>query len=501
MRAFDKVCAAVGFVVAAGLASSGVATAQTIFSHVTPSPARVWNVFGPAVPATPSPKQVPPVEKTARRSFLIPALEIVGFDALLNRVDYYFDDKVVYAVSLSSIRKNATGRWYADTDPFAVNQFYHPYQGSLYFTFARSAGHNYWASAGFTLVGSLIWEVAGETGPPSYNDQITTGIGGTFLGESLFRAASLLLERATGKPGLWRRLGAAVISPATGFNRLVFGDRFDGVFVSHNPAVYARVRLGASFSDRVSQTGVAQTMTRKEALLDFHVAYGLPGVPGYRYTRPFDYFDLQFTAVNRNVFENIMSRGLLLGTSYSMGTACRGAWGLYGTYDYISPQIFRVSSTAFALGTTGEWRFSRWLVLQGTTLGGIGYGAAGTTRSGSVDRDYHYGATPQALLALRLLFRQVGNIDMTVRGYRVSGTASTERLGSERILRGDFSLTVRVSGHHTFTVKYVASRRDATYPDLPDRHQTIGTVSVLYGLISDLRFGAVDWLRTHASGR
>jgi hypothetical protein len=487
----------VGLFLAAVLGPADFATAQ--------APLRTWQLPPPTTPVpadAPAPRPAAPPEKEARKSFLIPAAEIIGFDVLLNRFDYYASDKVIYGTSLASIRRNATGRWIADTDPFAVNQFYHPYQGSLYFGAARSAGLDYWTSLGYTFAGSLLWELAGETGPPSYNDQITTGFSGTFLGESLFRAANLLLEEGGGRPGFWRGIGAAIISPPTGVNRLAFGDRFDTVFQSRSPAIFSRLRLGASLSEDVSQQGVSRTFKRKEAIADFHMAYGLPGKPGYRYSRPFDYFDFQFTAVNTNVFENIMVRGLLAGAGYTAGDGYRGIWGLYGNYDFISPQIFRVSSTALSLGTTGAWQLSRTLQLQGTLLGGLGYGAAGVTHSSSAERDYHYGATPQGLLALRLLFGGVANLDMTARGYYVSGVASTETRGSERIARADAALTVRVYRHSTITLKYVASRRDAYYPGLPDRHQTIGAFSLLYGYVnSGHTFGSVEWLPKDAPVR
>jgi hypothetical protein len=495
--------------VAGFLAGTGVAEAQSSAPATTSSsaPDAILKALAAGWPATDTvpdalaSKPGPSVKTKARKSFVIPANEIAGFDSLLNRLDYFFIDKAVYDTSFSSIRRNASGRWVADTDPFAMNQFDHPYQGSIYFGFARSAGLNYWTSLGYTFGGSLLWEIAGETGRPSYNDQITTGFSGTFLGEPLFRTASLLLEGGNGRVGFWRGLGAALLSPATGFNRLAFGERFDTVFPSRSPAVFARLRIGASLSDHVSQNGVSQTVTRHEATADVHLAYGLPGKTGYEYTRPFDYFDFQFTAVNTRAFENIMSRGLLVGTDYTAGETYRGVWGLYGTYDYISPQMFRVSSTALSLGTTGEWRLSRVVQVQGTLLGGVGYGATGITRSSSPDREYHYGATPQGLLALRLLFGSVANLDMTVRGYYVSGVFSTEPRGTERIGRGDAALTVRIHGPHTITLKYVASRGDARYPNLPDRHQTIGTFSVLYGLISDTRFGAVRWRTNEAQGR
>ncbi len=429
----------------------------------------------------------------ASKSYLIPAEEIVGFNFLLNRYNYHFIDKPVYDTSLQTVRDNLTHKWVVDTDPFAVNQFMHPYQGSVYFGLARSAGLDYWESLGYAFGGSLLWEIAGETGPPSINDLVTTGFGGAFLGEPLFRMASLLLEGGGKTPVFWREVGAAAISPALGFNRLAFGDRFRTVFDSHHPATYAYVRLGWNQVDSVFDDAVSQKIKRETATADFHMSYGLPGKNGYRYTRPFDYFDFEFSANSANVFENIMSRGLLIGMPYEAGENYRGIWGLYGSYDYISPQIFRISSTAVSLGTTAQWWISKTVALQGTALAGLGYGAAGTIH-GSGERDYHYGATPQALLALRLMFGESVDFDLTARSYYVSDVASTENRGTERIYRGDAALTVRAQGPHAITLKYSASQRNAHYPDITDTQQNVKTISLLYTyFFGDSKFGAVEW--------
>jgi hypothetical protein len=427
------------------------------------------------------------------KSTLLPAGEIVAFNVLVNRFNYYVIDKQVYGTTYSSVRENLKGKWVVDTDPFAVNQFMHPYQGSVYFGLARSSGFDFWESLGYTFGGSLFWEIVGETGRPSINDLVTTGFGGAFLGEPLFRMASLLLEGEGETPGFWRELGAAAISPSLGFTRLAFGDRFRSVFDSRDPAVFSYVRLGWNKVDAVFDEAVSQTIRRDTATADFRMAYGLPGKDRYSYTRPFDYFDFEFTATTANVFENIMSRGLLVGKEYAAGEAYRGVWGLYGSYDYISPQIFRVSSTALSLGTTAQWWISNAVALQGTVLGGLGYGAAGTIH-GSGERDYHYGATPQALIAMRLMFGEAVNLDLTARSYYVSDVASTEHRGSERIFRGEAALTARVHGPHAITLKYNNSRRDAHYPDIDDTHQKVTTLSLLYTyFFGDTNFGAVEW--------
>ena len=454
------------------------------------------------------------------KSYWVPAFEIVGFDSLMNLFNRNFVDKQVYNSNRASISENLHSKWIVDTDPFSVNQFLHPYQGSIYHGFARSAGLDFWESMGYTFLGSAFWEIAGERTTPSINDQVASGIGGSFLGEPLYRIARLLLESSgDSRPGFWTELGAAAISPSTGFNRWANGGRFDGVFRSYQPAVYTRIELGASLVAHVHSTvnlntditgpPIAQAFTRREVNADFTMAYGLPGKPGYSYTRPFDYFHFEFTASTANIFENILVRGLLYGKDYERGANFRGVWGLYGNYDYIAPQVFRVSTTAASFGTTGQAWLSRTVAVQGTALAGLGYGAAGTIHAGGVggaaaagsgQRDYHYGMTPQELIALRFIFGDLASIDMTARDYYVSRVGATETKGSENIARADVSVTLRVYNLHGITLRYVESRRDARYENRPRTHQSVGTVSLVYSFLGQTRFGAVDWRPKSAGG-
>src|SRR5262249_10080696 len=157
--------------------------------------------------------------------------------------------------------------------------------------------------------------IAGENTPPSRNDQINTGIGGSFLGEVLFRLSNLVLEHEN-LPPLWRELAAALVSPATGFNRLAFGDRFKLLFPSHDPIYYSRLPVGGSRRSGSEGGTSAARVQRNEALIDYSIDYGLPGKRGYTYDRPFDYFSFQSTASSANGFENLMTRGLLVGRDY-----------------------------------------------------------------------------------------------------------------------------------------------------------------------------------------
>jgi len=450
------------------------ATEELISEPALPEPARPRTSEGPGNPP----------------NYFVPIVDIVAFDSLLNRYGWYVVDRSTYDVSVASFKRNVTGRWVLDNDPFDVNQFLHPYQGAMYHGFARAAGVGFWRSFGYTFAGSLLWETAGETTVPSRNDQIASGVGGSFLGEPLFRLANLVLETSDGRPGFWRQLSAAVISPSTGFNRLAYGDRFKGVYPSRDPAFSSRLQFGAMGTASTLKE-LTQSVIRNEAVADFSVEYGLPGNPGYDYHRPFDYFNFQFTASSANRFENIFTRGLLAGKAYGKGDdSYQGVWGVYGTYDYVAPQLFRVSSTALGFGNTSQRRLLGSSALQSTVLAGVGYGAGGTI-NGAGERDYHYGLTPQALVAVRLLASDRAAFDVTLRDYFISSIASTEHRGSENIARAEALISIRIAGSHAASVRYLWSRRLASYPDLGNRVQSRGSFGLFYTYLGGTRLAVV----------
>jgi hypothetical protein len=426
----------------------------------------------------------------ANRSYAIPAAEIVAFDFLLNQFDRHHFGCCDFDSNIHTIRRNLRSKWDVDRDPFTVNQLGHPYQGSMYHGFARASGLGYWEALGYTFAGSAFWEIAGEATPPSRNDQVNTGIGGSFLGEALFRISNLVLERPGDMSPFWREIAATVISPPTGFNRMAFGDRFRTVFPSNDPVYFSRLQLGFSGTAH-NDAGFSTTkLKRGEVLADFLIDYGLPGKKGYAYERPFDYFSLQATASSANGFENVMTRGLLKGKAYE-GERYRGVLGLFGVYDYIAPQTYRVSSTALHLGTTGQWWVRDDVAVLGTALLGLGYTAVGSVRS-SDESDFHYGVAPQGLLALRAIYRDKFAIDIAARAYYVSRVAAAQRGGHENIERIDAALTWRVNGRHGVSIKYLGNRRDAYYPDIGDRSQHRGTVGIFYTLLGHDFFGATE---------
>ena len=198
-------------------------------------------------------------EPPIRSNHFVPIFDIVAFDSLLNRYGYRFVDRAAYDVDGASIRRNVRAAWVVDNDPFDINQFMHPYQGAMYHGFARSAGLSYWEAMGYTFAGSGLWELAGETTAPSKNDQIASGIGGSFLGEPLFRLAELVLRPSDHR--FLRELSALIVSPSTGFNRLVYGNRFKGIEPSYDPALF-ETTMGSSRRPRSTAPTRSRGQTR-----------------------------------------------------------------------------------------------------------------------------------------------------------------------------------------------------------------------------------------------
>jgi hypothetical protein len=411
-------------------------------------------------------------------------------------------DPAAYEVSPVSIRRNLRGPWVIDDDPFEINQFLHPYQGAMYHGIARSNGLGYWPSAAYTFAGSALWEIAGETTPPSRNDHIASGIAGSFLGEPLFRISRLLLDRADRGPGVWRTVASVLASPPTGINHMLVGSPAGPV--AHDAVPFSDIRV--QFGTTATATGRLRSLsppTLSASRLAFSMDYGYPGNRSYRHERPFDYFRIE-SSVSADGIEHLSTRGLIAGADYGAGRLS-GIWGLYGSYDYFTPDDFQFSSTAVSFGTTLQTTsVSESLVVQSSGLVGAGYAAAQSptsavpSRSGSAGtldqrsaRDYHYGVAPQAVANLRLIAGRRGALDVTAREYFVSAVGGFGTGQRDLIFVGDTSLAVRLYRRHALGLTYQHTQRRSDLVARSDQTRGRSTVGVFYIFLGSGGFGAV----------
>ena len=98
--------------------------AQQITAPLTPGESVATAEAPPQADSTaPSPSQPRPnvsSQTSGTSSYLLPIVDIVTFDFLLNRYGSRFVDRHTFDVGFSSIKRNVSSRWVVDNDPFTA---------------------------------------------------------------------------------------------------------------------------------------------------------------------------------------------------------------------------------------------------------------------------------------------------------------------------------------------------------------------------------------------
>ena len=130
---------------------------------------------------------------------LLVAAEVAGINGLIMTYNWLFRrDEGFSHVTINTVQRNLTHKhWWWDEDYFRTNTLEHPFHGSLFYLTARVGGMSVAESSLYTVGGSWMWEMVGESEMPSINDMVYTIAGGIALGEPLYRVASYLISRTS----------------------------------------------------------------------------------------------------------------------------------------------------------------------------------------------------------------------------------------------------------------------------------------------------------------
>lgn len=235
----------------------------------------------------------PRTPKGKRLPVIIPFAEIVFQDAFVWSWDRFVLDKNYARIGMSVWKRNFREGWKWDDNHFAVNFFGHPYQGSHYFSAARSAGYGFYEGFFFAAAGSYIWEMFCEQEYPAPNDLIATSVGGTIYGEMLYRLSTRLLAKPDA--GIFENIGAFVMNPVAFLQEKVNGAS------PTNPG-YAPIELSvfAGLGKRFGNDYRYDADVEDRSSEDWNepsVFYGLNlvyGRPDRRIRKPFEYFTFDF---------------------------------------------------------------------------------------------------------------------------------------------------------------------------------------------------------------
>jgi uncharacterized protein DUF3943 len=302
------------------------------------------------------------------------AAEALGINWFSSAFNEYGRNANFNQISPRSWGENLDHGFTFDDNEFRTNQYIHPFNGAAYFNSARSNGLGYWTSSGYALAGAFFWECCGETHPMSLNDMVSTGIGGIALGEMQYRLSSEILNnQSRGKTRFFRELGAFLVDPVRGFNRILSG-RWGAVHDNPKEAIDWRppgssglLMIGArSIGEGESITENTQSYFN----IGFDHAHGNPFDNARR--KPFDYMDVvvQFSAGEKVPLNVVRINGDLFEKPLGGSAAPNHVLAVFQRFDYMNNTAFEFGGQSFGAALYSRYRLSdKWGL--GTRLDGL----------------------------------------------------------------------------------------------------------------------------------
>jgi len=437
-------------------------------------------------PPTPARKKLPPLTVDYNASadvrgagnYLWPVVGVVGINLVSWGIPYAAGSAFVQVEPSMWAANFRTGpQW--DDGEFEINQLGHPYMGALYFSAARSNGLTFWESAPYTFVGSWMWEYFLEHEQPSTNDFLTTTLGGTFLGEALYRLSNAILDDSTsGSERLLRELGALAVNPMNGIERLLSGRTWASGPSGKPTPLLVNLRLGVDGLGLSEGTGWGTTFRTR-----VRFEYGDPYAAS-KLTTPFEVFHL---ALHVGASKSILGQGLdgtgvLLGHRFSTGQTQKNllAWVMSFRYSTNGTRKVRTRESAGVyqlgeIGTGPSW-FARFGLGAGfsvhSELDALAVPSGAVTSPYAkfeANRSYNYGLGGALNLELSLRHERLGRV--YARGEQhlyhvVDGARGTDRVGGFEI--GAYANLWRGHGLGANAIRYDRRSYYDDYPDVRD---------------------------------
>ena len=359
-----------------------------------------WRPHGAGVPVMPPPRDsttgeirpLPP-EDADRDAWGVPrswgwaTAEMLGINFGASMFNEYVRKANFNQISPRSWVDNFKTGFTWDDNKFKTNQLIHPFNGSTYFNSARANGIGFWGSSAMAIAGAFVWECCGETHPMSWNDMISTGIGGVARGEWAYRLSSVILDNTDDSGRIWREIAAFPVNPVRQFNRFLSGraTRVQGNPV--DPYDWRPPNFGFQLMAGARMIGEGESISENTNTYGFlagDVQYGNAFYNERR--RPYDRFDttMQLNYGDKTRVGELTIRGDLASWVVGDRDEPKHVVAIIQDFDYIDNEAYEYGGQAFGVG---------WYSNHGDILGSrrivtrvVGYGVAGA----AVNSDYSF---------------------------------------------------------------------------------------------------------------
>ena len=409
-----------------------------------------------------------------KKYLYIPLAETVGSNLGLWSFNKFVTGAGHADISWKTIKRNFSSGFGWDSDALLINQFGHPYQGSMYYNSARSTGYNYVESMTVTGMGSLMWEFFMETEPAAINDFIATTLSGAMLGEMLYRMSSRIIdESVVGKERILREWLAAIVNPFRALNRTFY----NRTTRNHSKNIYEREPRNGELSLGMNNVAEGTNLLKgtRNLMLKFDYYYGQPFNRGKH--KPFDYFNFHFAL---NFWEQepigyVYSHGFLFGKELTLKHNQKLLTGIFQHYDYISNNIYTIGATSLGWGivyrfpAVNDAELLSEMHISFILMGGANSAYAEEYLIPGVSsypyRDYNMGTGLNSKFEGTLSFPW-GSLHLGYLGYWIhtlDGAPGDEIIG---IFKPKF--TYKIKGPWNVGIEYLFYHRQGIYDDYPN---------------------------------
>ena len=361
------------------------------------------------------------------------ALGIITSNIFLN-LGARFGDQAYANTTFETMKNNIVHwRWFwEDADRFMVNQFGHAYQGSTYFSSARVNGFSFYESIVFLPFGSIMWEAFLEP-DPSINDNISTTMGGTVMGEMLYR---LFLE-VDSSSSVLALIGGFLVNPISSFNKIYNRPpRETGGGNIYDLSVSSGVEK--SFAKLPGPGKQAESWKYPGGHINMKVVYGNPFVQ--RSKTPFEHFELYmgFTTNIESYNATVVSDGYLYSFDLKQTDTTSVSTGLNMHFDFFSVTNdlvdnegygnIQFSSSAIGWAVKHKYRLSEKSYLESKAHAAAVLWGNSMYIADDASGDYWvdmgntrgtYGMGENVKLFLTLFHEKAGKLDLAAHGYHI----------------------------------------------------------------------------------
>ena len=397
------------------------------------------------------------------------AFKVVSLNLSLSAINRYVFKYSWANISLRTIQKNFETGPVWDNDYFMMNCIAHPFHGSMYFNFARSSGLSFWESVPLALGGSSMWEAFMEKDPPSFNDLIFTTVGGTYLGETLFRISSRILDnRARGLERAGRELLSFVLNPAGGLTRLLSGQMFRYQNSPDQTSEPFETTFVIGRTKAATPWGILQS--GGDPFLSITFRAGDP-FTGEADPRSFYFFvhrcRFQF---GKKLGTTQSGYGYLAGGRFGAEDGTGHILGLFLHFDFRVTEAVRLAGPSLTGGWVSRFHLGAKAELQTAVhLGAMLLGTCNNPyvrKAGWMERDYDFGSGPVAKGEAKLSLGKWGTFELNAAHHLLAVFKGSS--GADRATFLEASYDIPVYKSWSVGLEYVNVRRDSNYRDVPD---------------------------------